>query len=196
MTIWNNAETGAFLKAAKAHRLYALYAVAVGTGMRQGELFGLQWADIDFEGCSLSVNRSLEEIKGKLRLKEPKTGKGRRIDLPAFVVAALNEHRAVMLSEGNITGPVFCDHAGGFLRKSNVCRRSFAPIVKAAGVPVIRFHDMRHTHASALLMAGENVKVVSERLGHARIQVTLDTYAHVMPTMQKGAADKVQALFG
>jgi len=113
-------------------------------------------------------------------------------------VAALgiSKHRAAMLAEGNIAGPVFCDTAGGWLRKGNVYRRSFCSLVKSAKVPVIRFHDLRHTCASLLLQAGENVKVVSERLGHARIQITLDYYAHVLPGMQKGAADKMQKLLG
>ncbi len=193
---WNAGEVAAFLKAAKADRLSAMYVLALSSGMRQGELLGLQWADIDFTSGVVTVRRSLEELSGKVRLKSTKTGNSRRIDLPPFAVDALRDHRAAMLAEGNIAAAVFCAPGGGFLRKGNVYGRSFIPLVTSAAVPRIRFHDLRHTHATLLLQAGENVKVVSERLGHASIAITLDTYSHVLPTMQKGAADKMQLLLG
>ncbi len=191
-------QVGKFLEAARRDRLYALYVLAVDSGMRQGELFALQWPDIDFDGPSVQIQRSLEEIDGQLRLKEVKTGKSRRrIDLSPFTVAVLNDHRQRMLAEGNATGPVFCDTEGKWLRKSNVTRRSFKPILRRAGLGAeVRFHDLRHTCATLLLMADENVKVVSERLGHASIQITLDTYSHVLPTMQKRAAEKMHRILG
>ena len=193
---WDAEEANMFLKAARAHRLSALYVLALSTGMRQGELLGLQWADVDFDGAVVTVRRSLEELHGKLRLKQTKTGNSRRIDLPPFAVDALRDHRVAMLTEGHIKGQVFCAPAGGFIRKGNLYDRSFLPLLEEAGVPRIRFHDMRHTCATLLLQAGENVKVVSERLGHKNIATTLGTYSHVLPTMQKGAADKLQVLFG
>jgi integrase len=202
-----------FLDAAAADRLYALYVLAIDSGMRQGELFALQWADVDFETGCLVVQRSLEEVNGHLREKETKTARGRRrIDLSAFALSALNDHRKRMLAEGNASGPVFCDRSGGWLRKGNVLRRSFWPVMDRANdmareeaakhgrtpdlLPRIRFHDLRHTSATLLLLANENVKVVSERLGHASIQLTLDTYSHVLPTMQKAAAAKLDGIFG
>ena len=103
-----------------------------------------------------------------------------------------------MFAEGHY-GPdkqVFCDQGGKFVRKSNVYRRSFAPAMKRAGVPIIRFHDLRHTAATLLLADGENPKIVSERLGHAGIGITLDTYSHVLPTMQKEAVGKLDRMFG
>ena len=196
MHVWDADQVAKFLAATKQDRLHAMYVVALACGVRQGELFALTWADIDLDGAFLTVQRSLEELGGKLRVKEPKTGRGRRIDLPRFVVRALQDHRRAMLAEGNISGPVFCAPGGGHLRKGNVYRRSFKPLVEAAGVPLIRFHDMRHTSATILLLAGENVKVVSERLGHANIKITLDTYAHVLPTMQRAAAEKLDQLLG
>jgi integrase len=196
MKVWDPVNISAFLKAAISDRLYAMYVLALSAGLRQGELFALRWSDIDFQAGSVTVQRSLEELAGRVRVKETKTGKGRRIDLPAFAMTALAEHRATMLAEGNITAPVFCTVTGGWLRKGNVYRRSFIPLVNNAKVPRIRFHDMRHSHATLLLSAGENVKVVSERLGHASIKITLDTYAHVLPSMQKAAADKLQRLLG
>ena len=196
LKVWSAEQVSVFLKAWPDDRLHAMYVVALTSGLRQGELFGLQWQDIDFAADALSVQRSVEEIRGQLRLKEPKSGKGRRIDLPKFAIKALADHRAKMLAEGHIGCHVFCAPDGGLLRKGNVYRRSFLKRIAASAVPRIRFHDMRHTHATLLLLAGENVKVVSERLGHASIQITLDTYAHVLPSMQKAAAEKMQRLLG
>ena len=153
---------------------------------------------MDLKRATVSVNRTLENLEGRLRPKEPKTAKSRRrIDLPCFAADPLVDHRKVMLTEGQAGTPiVFCDGNGGYLRVSNIRRRSFLPLIEKAEVPRIRFHDMRHTAATLLLLAGENPKVVSERLGHASIQITLDTYSHVLPTMQKGAADRLNKLFG
>ena len=109
---------------------------------------------------------------------------------------ALDKHREGMLEKGMGDGTVFRDGMGGWLRKCNVTRRSFQPLIERAGVPRIRFHDMRHTHATLLLLAGENPKVVSERLGHAGVEITLNTYSHVLPTMQKAAAERLNKLFG
>ena len=167
--------------------------------MREGELFGLQWPDVNLEDGWLCVQRTLEEVRGKMQLREPKTEKSRRrIELPAFVVDALHEHRKRMLAEGHDVkkGLVFCDTDGGYLRRSNVARRSFKRILGRANLPPIRFHDLRHTAASLLLLLGENPKVVQERLGHSRIEVTLNTYSHVLPTMQKEAAQKLNKLLG
>jgi integrase len=197
MSVWNRDQADAFLRAASSDRLYALYVLALGTGMREGELFALEWKDVDFPGAAVTVRRTLEEVGGRVRTKEPKTAKSRRrVDLPRFALNALHEHRKCMLSEGNAAAPVFCDQRGGYLRKSNVARRSFRPLMECSGIPRIRFHDLRHTAATLLLSAGENAKVVSERMGHASVQITLDTYAHVLPTMQKGAAEKLDQLFG
>jgi integrase len=193
-----------FLKAAESDRLYALYVLALDGGMRQGEIFGLRWADVDIEAASVQVQRSLEEVAGRLELKDVKTAKGRRrVQLSPFTAVALHEHRKRMLVEGHAKGdsPVFCDTEGKWLRKSNFFRRSFQPLLDRVtkaleqsgqpGLPHVRFHDLRHTVASLLLLSGENPKVVSERLGHASIEVTLNTYSHVLPTMQQAAAEKL-----
>lgn len=193
---WTAEQATAFLKATEGDRLRPLYVLALATGMRQGELLALEWSDINSDAAFLTVRRSLEDINGTLRTKGTKTGKGRRVDLPAFALDALHAHRRAMLAEGHRTAVVFVDHDGGYLRRPNLLRRSFEPAIKAAGVPTIRFHDIRHTAATLLLEAGENVKVVSERLGHSSIKITLDTYAHVLPTMQKSAADRMQKLLG
>jgi integrase len=197
MQVYDEAQARALLDAAAGDRLYAMFVLALDTGMRQGELFALEWGDIDFEAGSVLVQRSLEEINGRHRVKEPKSGKGRRIDVSPFALEALQGHRKVMLAEGSYRpdGPVFSAPEGGWLRKPNFQRRVFRPLQKAAKLPAIRFHDLRHTAATLMLLSDVNVKVVSERLGHASIQLTLDTYSHVLPTMQRIAAERMDAFF-
>lgn len=101
-----------------------------------------------------------------------------------------------MLAEGHPHGLVFCDTQGGPVWKSNLVRRSFLPLLKRAGLPRIRFHDLRHTAATLLLLQGVHPKVVQERLGHSQISITLDTFSHVLPSMGREAAAKLDALFG
>ncbi len=116
------------------------------------------------------------------------------MDLPAIAVVALRNHRERMATEGHPDGLVFCDTQGGPLRKSNLLRRSFLPLLKRAGLPVIRFHDLRHTAATLLLAQGVHPKIVQERLGHSQISITLDTYSHVLPGMGREAASKLDAI--
>jgi integrase len=154
----------------------------------------------------------LEEIDGKLRLKEPKSAKSRRrIELPSFAVEALWQHKARMMKEEHLEGPVFCDSCGGWLRKSNFIRQVFKPMLKRTNVklseeakskefapnllPDIRFHDLRHGHATMMLSMGEHPKVVQERLGHSQISLTIDTYSHVLPTVHKQAAENLDRAF-
>jgi integrase len=152
-------------------RAGALIILTVLTGLRQGELFGLYWTDINLEEGWLSVSRSLEEVEGILAIKDTKSSRGRRVDLPPEAVEALYEHKKRMLAEGHLDGPVFCDQKGGWLRKSNFRRRVWHPLCKAAGLPRRRFHDLRHTHATLLLELGVHPKIVQERLGHSRIGI-------------------------
>jgi integrase len=190
-------QTAAFLEAAHSDRLYPLYLTALDSGARPGELSALLWPDVDFESGFISITKSLEEIGGVLRVKEVKTAKSRRrIDLSAGTLSALAEHRKAMLAAGSINGPVFCDTRGGYLRQSNLRKNSFKPILKRASLPSIRLYDLRHTCATLLLLADEPAKVVSERLGHSSITLTLDTYSHVLPTMQKRAADTMGRILG
>lgn len=182
------------LETAKGDRLGALYVLAVTTGLRQGELLGLKWEDVDFDRAALHVRHTLHELNGRLWIGEPKTSRARRqIDLPVIAIVALRDHRQKMLIEGP-DGLVFCDTQGGPLRKSNLVRRSFLPLLKRAGLPAIRFHDLRHTAATLLLAQGVHPKIVQERLGHSQISLTLDTYSHVLPGMGREAASKLDAL--
>lgn len=196
ITALNGEQVQALLAAAEAERLYALFVLAIGTGMRLGELFALQWKNVDLKRSSLAVCHTLMELNGKLSLEEPKTAKSRRrIDLPQSAVEALRLHRAKMLKEGQGGVEwVFCNQSGRPLRRSHFHKYVFKPLLKAAKLPDIRFHDLRHTSASLLLAAGVHPKVVQERLGHAQIGITLDIYSHVVPTMGVEAAGKLDAV--
>jgi integrase len=184
------------LGAAKGDRLEALYITAIGTGLRLGELFGLQWADLDLKASTLTVRRTLTEVNGKLSLAEPKSAKGRRlVTLPQRVTDALADHRKRAVASGFAGVPyVFCNSVGGPLRRSHFHRNEFKPLLKRAELPAIRFHDLRHTSATLLLVQGVHPKVVQERLGHAQISVTLDTYSHVLPSMQLDAATRLDSM--
>lgn len=196
MKVWDQTQAIAFMNEARQDRLWALYALAISTGISEGELFGLKWTDIDLDAKTVSVQRSLVEIAGKITEGPPKTkNRLRRIDLPELAVEALKKHRRLMLAEGNAAATyVFCDTEGGPLRKSNMTRRSFYRLIEQAGVTRIRFHDLRHTCATLLLKEGVHPKVVQERLGHANISVTLDIYSHVLPGMQRDASDRIDGV--
>jgi integrase len=180
------------LEAAQDNRYHALYVLAVASGLRLGELFGLQWEDVDLHAGTVSVRHTLAELRGKLALTDPKTKRSRRqIELPGVAIAALHEHRKRMMAEGHAGSPfVFVNHTGGPLRRSKFHRHEFKPLLKRAGLPRIRFHDLRHTSATLLLSAGVHPKIVQERLGHSQIAVTMDVYSHVLPGMQREAADR------
>jgi integrase len=195
---WSAEQGRTFLKAIASDRLEALYALALTMGSRQGELFGLKWTDVDWERKAININRTLNESSGKRYVRDgSKTGRGHRVDIGDNALAALKRRRERTLAEGNrATEYIFCDTEGNPLRRNNVIRRSYKPLLEAAGLPYINFHALRHTCATALLESGEDVKAVSERLGHADVATTLRMYAHVTPTMQKRAAAKADRLFG
>ena len=188
-------QTRGFLAASASDRLHALYVLALDTGMRQGELFGLHWPEVDFESGVVTVKQSLEERNGQHRLKEPKTkASRRRIQVTPAALLALNQHRQRMLAAGlyRAEGPVFVDTEGHWLRKPNVRRRSFEKILKRAGLPPIRSHDLRHTAATQMLLSGINIKAVAATLGHSKASITLDIYAHKLPLMDKERAAAMQ----
>lgn len=187
-----------FVKSARQDRLFALYPLAVDSGCRQGELLALTWRDdVDFDRGSVSITKSLEEVGGKLAIRPAKTKKSKRtIMLSAFTVVALQQHRMAMLAEGSYdpAGPVFCGvRSKTYLRKSDLYRHSFRPILERAGLS-FRFHDLRHCCATLLLMAGTDIKTVQERLGHSTAVMTLNTYSHVLEGSQAEAARKLNAI--
>jgi integrase len=182
------AQVQALTEAARGTRDEALIAVALDTGARQGEVFGLLWEDYDAEVGTLRIIRSLEECDNIVRLKDTKTAGSRRtVHLGKSARAALDRHRP---EKAGPKGLIFSAPGGGFLRKSTWHRRAWTPLLKRAGLTGkgIHFHSLRHTVASALLGCGVDVKTVSVRLGHSSASVTLQIYAHVMPGGQERAA--------
>jgi integrase len=196
-------EVRAFLDAAREDRLEALYVVAVTVGLRRGELLGLRWTDLELDGePKLRVGRQLQRMRdgSGRRFVAPKGGKGRTIRLPARTVEALKAHRArqaqARLKAGSLYqdgGLVFASEIGTPLEPSNIDRRSFKPLLEKAGLPDIRFHDLRHTCATVLLSQGVNPKFVQELLGHADIKLTLGTYSHFLPSMGDQTADAMES---
>lgn len=156
------------------------------------EALALTWPDVDFTAGRVSITKSLEEIDGRMRVKSPKTKRAvRQIDITPSAVAALNSHRRAMLAEGRDVraGVVFVNTVGTYLSLSNLHRDTFKPLLMRAGLPSVSLYALRHTCETLLLLANVNPKIVSERLGHSSITLTLDTYSHVLPTMQRAAAD-------
>jgi integrase len=188
------------LDAAKGNRLEALYILAVTTGMRQGELLGLGWEDVDLEARTVRVRRTLALARGGPRLTEPKTkGSRRQIRLTAGAVQVLERHREHQEAEGilaggewNAWGLVFCTKRGTPIRRDNLHDKHWKPLLRRAELPDIRFHDLRHTCATLLLTQGVHPKIVSEMLGHSSIAITLDTYSHVIPGLGEAAANAME----
>ncbi len=195
------------LATAANDRLAAVFVVALATGMRIGEMLALRWRDVDLARGSLSVTATLAWSTGKPTGKpvwaEPKTQRSRRrIALSAPVVEALRQHRTRQQVERLAAGPawqeygsVFCDEVGIPLNDGHVRRRHWR-LLKAAGLPRVRFHDLRHTCATLLLSQRINPKVVSEMLGHSTVSITLDIYSHVLPDMQEDAASALATALG
>jgi integrase len=199
-------EAARFLKEAESDRWSALFVLALATGLRPSEYLGLKWSDVDLDRGVINVQRSLHWRSyktGDWYFGEPKTPRSRRrIPLPASAVRALVEHRRHQAEERLKAGPdyknldlVFATVEGHPLIRLNIVQKHFKPILERAMLPpTVRLYDLRHSCATLLLAANENPKVVSERLGHASITLTMDTYSHVMPDMQQGASDKLEQM--
>ena len=198
----NREQVRSLFEAASGDRLEALYIVAVTAGLRRGELQGLKWEDVDLEAGMLQVRRTLSEPKGGYIFEAPKSGKGRNIRLTRRAAEALRAHRKRQLEERmeraglwDEQGLVFPSEVGTPRLGGNL-HRSFKAALSRAGLPEIRFHDMRHTCATLLLRQGVNPKYVQELLGHADIALTLNVYSHVLPDMGDAAAGAMDAVLG
>jgi len=191
MRVLSQDQVDILIDSTRDHPAHALYVLAVTTGMRAGELMGLKWGDVDLAGSALFVRRALQrQNAGGLVFVEPKTGRSRRrIVLSRVAIAALRLHRKAQLERRLFHGEdwqdldlVFCG-ADGRPADPSWQRQVFYTVMKTAGLPAMRFHDLRHTAATLLLSKGVHPKVVSEMLGHATITLTLDTYSHLLPAM-------------
>jgi integrase len=183
-------EVRRLLDAARGHRLGAWFELAVDTGLRPGELFALHWPEVDLDAGTVRVAYTLQQTKEGFKLKEPKTKKARRlVHVTPRTVRALKDHRQRMQAEGRDVerGVVFCTRAGRFFGRQSFRQNVYAPTVRQAGLRYLRPHGLRHTSATLLLSNGAGVKMVSERLGHESITITLGFYAHVLPNDQDQA---------
>jgi integrase len=196
-------EARAFLAAVTGDRLSALYVVTIALGLRQGETLGLAWADLDLDEGILTVRKALQRVDGAYALGEPKTRRSRRtIAVPAEIVAQLRAHRARQLAErlragelwgGDRWGLVFMTETGQPMSGAVVTHR-FQAVLKKAGLPRQRFHDLRHAAASFMLAQGVPMRVVMDVLGHSEIAVTANLYSHVMPELQRDATNRTATL--
>lgn len=190
-------EAERFLGATKHSRWHVFFHLLVATGLRPSEALGLTWKDIDLAKGTLTVRHSLSWDKDVKRfvLQEPKTPLSRRtIPLPYGLVKLLSEHMTVQQEQG-FGEMVFCSRTGNPPHQRTIVQEAFKPAIIKAGLnKATRLYDLRHTHATLLLLLGVQSKVVAERLGHSSSKITLDVYSHVLPNMQQEAAEKLDAL--
>jgi integrase len=199
---WDLAEGQRFLQAVKGERLEALWSVALALGLRRGEIAGLRWEDVDLDAGTLRVEQTLQRTKACLAYVPPKTRRSRRtVPLPNACVDALKAHRerqdkerADLGKAWTDTGLVFTTSVGTAIEPRNISR-SFEQLCHRAKLRRIRLHDLRHTCATLLLVQGVSARVVMEILGHSQIAVTMNTYTHVVPELQRDAVDRLANAF-
>ncbi|MEX1092674.1 MAG: site-specific integrase [Acidimicrobiia bacterium] len=194
---WTPPELKRFLELIEGHRLQAALHLLAMTGARRGEIAGLRWIDVDLEGARITIRQSLNAVGGEIYISSPKSDRGRTVDLDRGTVDVLRRHRDLQLA----CGERFLNRPGGegFVFRardgSRIDPRSlsaaFRWVADQSNLPRIRLHDLRHSHASIAVKAGVPIGVISERLGHASPEFTLHRYAHVMPGMQRDAADRI-----
>lgn len=198
---WTAKELNTFFSTVFDHRLFASFVLASTTGVRRGELLGLRWRDVDLETGRLAVVHTITTVNGKAVESTTKTKKSRRrVSLDSVTLDVLRAHRERQELERKAAGSAWHDTGLVFTREDgtaihpDVYSNMFTRLVREAGVTPIRLHDLRHTHATLALEAGVHPKIVSERLGHATVGITLDLYSHVTPSMDGEAAEKVASL--
>jgi len=193
-----------FLEAIRGNRWESLWEILLVTGLRPGEALGLKWSDVDWEGSRISVQRSLARSdNNSWYFVEPKTPTSRRsVVVPPSSMESLKRYRVKQAEERLQKGAefrsdldlVFCNGRGEPIDYRAAVRQHFKPLVRAAGLNPLRPYDLRHTCATLLLAGGEHPKVVAERLGHSDTAMTMNVYSHVLPTMQEGAAEKLERM--
>ena len=201
LQVWTAAQATRFLQLVDGHPWRALWHLALGTGARRGELLGLRWQDVDLTSSQVTIRRALTVVDGVARLLGTKTSRTRTLSIGDTVVDALERIRAEQAAARRRLGDEWRDQWGLVLTEDDGepldpmgVTREFRQLVRRLDVPVIRLHDLRHTHASLLLEQGVAPKVVSERLGHTTIAMTMDIYAHILPAMDQDAAARLEAV--
>lgn len=203
MRMLSIAETRALLEAVRGDELEALYVLALTSGLRQGELLALRWRDVDLDRGWIDVNATLTRAGGSVRRSAPKTKAGlRAVKLTARGLAAMRAHRLRMAEQllplrARPEGDVFVFLEGGLpLNGSHLTERRWKPLLRAAGLREIRFHDLRHAFASLMLSQGVRVDLVSQMLGHSSPALTLSIYSHILPGDQESAVQRLDAVLG
>lgn len=196
--VWTGEQLAMFLAAIADERLYALFHLIAFTGMRRGEAIGLHWIDADLETGIIRVAHQVTDAGQGPRLGKPKTNAGvRLVPIDPGTVSVLEQHNNRQAAERSHAGPAWEEHGLVFTHESGKLLRPdavtalFTRLVKRTGLPRIRLHDLRHTHASLALSAGVDIKVVSSRLGHSTTAITSDLYTHVVPELARQAADAI-----
>jgi integrase len=202
MTTLSPEQSAQLLAEIRHTRVYWPVLLALSTGMRRGEVFALRWRNVDLERGILRVMESLEQTKAGIRFKAPKTDRTRNITLPTFAIAELRRLKREQAEELLVLGTrqtgdtLVCARADGLPLQPQSLTHQFTRLTgRIKELPRIRFHDLRHSHATQLLLTGVHPKVAQERLGHASITTTLDLYSHVTDTMQTDAAQRLDAAF-
>lgn len=204
----NEEEIDKFLESAETSRNYVLYLAAISTGLRLGELLGLRWSDVDQKNGAIYVRQALKRSGKEPSFAAPKTKRGtRQVVMTATLAEELKSHKARQNAERLQAGEfwakdefekdydlVFADHLGAPLRRDWISKEEFKRILKKSKIDDMRFHDLRHSCATILLKEGIHPKIVSEMLGHSTIGITMDTYSHVIPSLQKEAAQKMDTI--
>ena len=192
-------QTAQLIEAMRPTRMFIPTLLAVLCGMRRGEIAALRWRSVDLDAARLAVVESAEQVGSRVRYKLPKNGKGRTLALAATMVEELRAHRVRQAEELLKVGVRLSDEFfvvaqtdGSPLQPDSITQDWFRKL-EGTSLPRVRFHDLRHAHATHLLMNGVNPKVASERLGHSKVGITLDLYSHVLPGMQEDAAQRVDA---
>ncbi|TKH73217.1 tyrosine-type recombinase/integrase, partial [Bacillus cereus] len=199
---WTEEEVKKFLAHSQESRYHIGYLLAITTGMRLGEVLGLRWQDIDFEKHTVTINQTSGH-DNKIK-KTAKTNSSKRtIPVPNETIAALKKHKILINKEKLRFGSAYldqdlinCNEFGRIIKRAHF-RKSFIRMTHIVGIKEIKFHDLRHTHATLLLKQGVNPKIISERLGHTDISMTLSVYSHVLPNMQEEAVKNFgKSIFG
>jgi len=199
MTTWSSEDLRDFFSAVEGHPYEIGFRLLAATGLRRGEVLGLRWRDVDFDLAQISVANTITEVGADVVMGPPKTARSRRqVYLDRRTLAELRTHRQRQREARLAAGPawdsdhdwVLTDELGGYVRPQTISY-VWRVLMEQLDVPTIRLHDLRHTHATLALKAGVHPKVVSERLGHATVGITLDLYSHVVPSLAKDAAEQI-----
>jgi integrase len=199
MRTYDVEQTVDLLEAVRSSRLFTAVLLAVSCGLRRGEIAALRWGQVDLNAGSIAIVQSAEQCGTTVRYKEPKTGRARTVALSPMLVSELRAHRLRQSEEllrlgVKVADETFvCAREDGLPLQPQTLTHEWKRLVAKTALPRIRFHDLRHAHATHMLAAGVHPKIASERLGHSKVGITLDLYSHVLPGMQEDAVAKVDA---